>query len=1288
MISFRIEIGGKMNCAKTSFERSAGLLLLLTFLLPVFSTVFGVESSLAYYGTDGRLVYGLYANQNETDAINRLPDFSFCGYQGGGVAIPDVPTVLTVCPQEGDDTQLIQSAIDNVSARSADANGFRGAVLLKAGRYQVQSTLRIRVSGVILRGEGQDVLGTVLEAVTPSDYDVISLGSGSDSYGAQSGTIRAITSSYVPSGAVSFEISDTSGYDVGDWISVQRTPNQFWIDDLAMGQWGWTPAGYVTDHERRVTAITGNTLTVDVPLVDVYQDKYGRGRVFKLNPISRIRNCGIENVRLESCYSGNTDEQHPWDAIRVQYAENSWIRGVTAQYFAYSCVNLGSYARYITVEDCAFIDPKSIITGGRRYSFNIDGTATRNLFQRCYSHESRHDFVLGSKTRGPNAFVDCYADRSHADSGPHHRWSTGTLLDNVYSSNSIDVENRESSGSGHGWSGAQMVFWNCQTPNMRSDAPKGAMNFAIGAKAAKREGNWAPEEPFGWWEHQNLDVSPRSLYFQQLRDRLGQAAVERVTTASQRAGNIWSDLLAWGGKTRFQPDPLRDTPRDQQLKVGSPVIFEVFAQTEVAVSRYEWYELTDAGYIHVGENSPLLILPNGQPADLGRTFFCRVLTGMGPHWSPTASIVSTLAGTNAALSKPTLASSFYSSSYTAEKAVDGNPSTFWNSAASDDYPWWQVNLGENCTISHVNFVNRATSTSTLLARLSDLQIQVLDGSQAVLFTSPLINPQNQAPTGSNEILTYFLPSPVTGRYVKITKMTGPGQSWSDAQTNIAEIQVFTGAAIPSTPAHVTATAGDGTILLDWNDNAESDFSQYVVYRSTLPGAGYLRIAEGLTDSHYVDVDGLDLQTRYYYVVRAENRSGNLSGFSNEVSCIPQITPTVPTGLHASGSDGFVRLLWDGNTQPDFSHFTLFRSRNCIAGFVSIASNLTLCEYIDDTVEDSKTYYYVITETNLDGIESAFSAPVDVVPKIQTNLAINQPTTASSYYGSAVPEYAVDGLTSDYPYIWHSAQDGSDPQPWIRVDLPDTIRVDKIRIHNRANAGTYSRNRDFDLDILNSEGLLAWSNYDEATGEGSLINEDNWMNSPAVIDYIVPVTAGGRAIVLTKRSGLAGASATANIAELEVFRRHEPPAPVTGLAVMPWNGGVLVNWTGSVSAGESYRVYRRLTGDDYIQIAAVSSANQYADTAAPRGNRIGYTVTAVDTEGVESGYSAEASITLQLTADLDSSGAVDSRDFVLFSRLWLLDGSGVSTADIAPDGGDQMVDIMDLVILADQWLNGK
>jgi hypothetical protein len=226
---------------------------------------------------------------------------------------------------------------------------------------------------------------------------------------------------------------------------------------------------------------------------------------------------------------------------------------VTAEHFGYAAVSIGGDSAFNTVEDCAMLAPVSQITGGRRYSFNLSG-GIGNLFQRCYSDRSRHDFVSGARTTGPNVWLDCYSSRSYADDGPHHRWATGLLFDNTVSLD-LDVQNREDSGTGHGWAGAQTLFWNALAEGIICDAPPGAMNWAIGCTGARNQGSWAPEEADGWWESHLHPVAPRSLYLHQLQDRLGPAAVAAITLPAQRDGRIWGQLAAWAGEGRLESAP-------------------------------------------------------------------------------------------------------------------------------------------------------------------------------------------------------------------------------------------------------------------------------------------------------------------------------------------------------------------------------------------------------------------------------------------------------------------------------------------------------------------------------------------------------------------------------------------------------------------------------------------------------------------------------------------------------------------------------------------------------------
>ena len=533
-----------MNVQRLSF--------LIFSLFGVCLTHNQIFSQLIYLN-QGELTYVPFAMQGQSNEVNTIPDFSYAGYMGGGVSLPtDISIEATVSPEEGDDTQRIQDAIDLVEALEPDQNGFRGVVLIKAGHYSLENILTIRKSGVILRGEGQGLNGTVLHSNPRVEHSVISiLGAGGISKDAQSE--QAITTDYVPVGSYSFEVEDASDFEVGEKIVVTRTPNQVWIDELGMDQetlcvgdpecFGWTPSIYTIDHERVIIGISGNTISINIPIVDVIEDVYGSGSISKIQSSSRISQCAVENMRIQSFYDSNSDESHAWTAVRLRDSENCWVKQVTGQYLAFSTVNIES-ANFTTVQDCAYIDPKSQVTGGRRYSFAIQ-EGLGNLFQRCYAIDGRHDFVTGSRVTGPNVFLDGLAESAESDIGPHHRWATGILFDNIRAA-STRVWNRGSSGTGHGWSGAQTMFWNIDSYNgeFRVDSPHGSMNWGIGCIGTNQTGE-------GYWESWGDHVQPRSLYLQQLEDRLGLSAVDHVVIPEQQSGEIYDLLATWGGQGNF-----------------------------------------------------------------------------------------------------------------------------------------------------------------------------------------------------------------------------------------------------------------------------------------------------------------------------------------------------------------------------------------------------------------------------------------------------------------------------------------------------------------------------------------------------------------------------------------------------------------------------------------------------------------------------------------------------------------------------------------------------------------
>ncbi|WP_282939104.1 hypothetical protein [Paenibacillus sp. RC67] len=488
---------------------------------------------------------------------NRIADFSNCGYMGGGVPIPDAQVRLVLSPAsaEGDDTARIQQAIDELSCMPIGKDGLRGALLLQRGTYRIAGTLYIRESGVVLRGEGQGEDGTILHGTGAIKRDLLQVLGSTPNLMEEKGT--DITDLYVPSGSRTFHVADASGFSVGDTIAVLRYGNADWISAIDMdtitprpnagGTKQWAPFELLFD--RVIKGIEGNVVTIDAPITNAIEARWGGGRLFPYDDKGRIEQVGLENLRIDSDFDpeitdtqvdarpGNTtycaDESHIVNFVTLNFVKNAWIRDVTGYHLEHSLVTIDRYAKWVTVQDCTVRDMVSIITGGRRYCFHVTGQLS--LIQRCDTETARHAFVFDAKVSGPNVFLDSESRIDFNASEPHHRWSVGGLYDNV--SSPIYIRDRGWMGSGHGWAGANYVTWNTEGV-LTVQQPPTAQNYAIG-HIGKQERPFLPNQhdlrprQDGFWDRYGQHVEPRSLYLQQLKERLGDNAVQNIAKAPE-----------------------------------------------------------------------------------------------------------------------------------------------------------------------------------------------------------------------------------------------------------------------------------------------------------------------------------------------------------------------------------------------------------------------------------------------------------------------------------------------------------------------------------------------------------------------------------------------------------------------------------------------------------------------------------------------------------------------------------------------------------------------------------
>jgi len=504
-----------------------------------------VDATWVHFSSNGTLVY------NSDDLGNHLIDYSYAGYEGGGVALPANQAVKTnLTALSGDNKTAIQNAINYVGGLPADANGIRGVVLLAPGKYNISGGLSLNKSGVILRGSGNTTNGTVIHVTsTATGGNAITIAGSSGAKQVSGSTQANITDTYVPLGATSFHVDSTSGLAVGTGIVVRRPWTSSWINAIGMsGIWG---SGQ-NDAERTITAINGTQITVDMPLPTPIEQKWCTGIVYPYTDSGRVEQTGVENLRLVSDWglaTTGTTNGFGWTGTHFGSAKNCWARDIAFDGFGIGANAATSpQTKFCTVQDCTF--DHGIDNGSARPpAFEIDGQMC--LFQRLTGINGFHHLCQTSdEATGPNVYLYCNATGSTFDGGPHRAWAVSLLTDNEFGT-VHNVHITIVTGGNDGWGAGYSTFYNCHTSNHTIECPQvdHHYNWWIGGSGTQN----ATTMP-GIFDHDGTTVTPTSLYLEQLKERLGGQAVENIG---------------------YQMFTISATPASQSVASGSTATFTV-----------------------------------------------------------------------------------------------------------------------------------------------------------------------------------------------------------------------------------------------------------------------------------------------------------------------------------------------------------------------------------------------------------------------------------------------------------------------------------------------------------------------------------------------------------------------------------------------------------------------------------------------------------------------------------------------------------------------------------------
>lgn len=508
-------------------------LILLSIFWPVMqASAQGWQSEIVFEGADGTLEY--VADEEG----NRIPDFSHAGYRGGGVALPEYPVVLTIQPVEGDNTTHIQQAIDDVSARTPDANGVRGALLLDVGVYRVSKQILLHTSGVVLRGRGQGADSTsnsIIKRTGNLTESVIMVASGGsvDAWQEIAGTRSDITSAFVQVGDRNFDVADPALYEPGEQIIITQPITDLWLEAIDGGGTASDPPWEISEFDiaytRRIIAIQDSSLLVDAPVFNHLDRSLAQSFVYKRDSTGQIEEVGIERLRVEIETEGPIAENHARSAIEFVHTANAWAHNVTALHFLYAGIDV-RHSIHVTIKGSEALEPHSVIEGGKRYNFAVFKSQLV-LFENNLATEGRHNYVgNGEAWDSGIVFLNNVSQDAHTSSEPHRHWGQGFLYDNHVEVGSslrqlrLRLGNRGSFGTGHGWSAVHSVAWNCKMNNTSAsiEKPPTAQNYAIGCEGYISADAGSFNQSDGYIEGSNRSgLYPSSLYLKQLADRLG-----------------------------------------------------------------------------------------------------------------------------------------------------------------------------------------------------------------------------------------------------------------------------------------------------------------------------------------------------------------------------------------------------------------------------------------------------------------------------------------------------------------------------------------------------------------------------------------------------------------------------------------------------------------------------------------------------------------------------------------------------------------------------------------------
>jgi len=197
----------------------------------------------------------------------------------------------------------------------------------------------------------------------------------------------------------------------------------------------------------------------------------------------------------------------------------------------------------------------------------------------------------------------------------------------------------------------------------------------------------------------------------------------------------------------------------------------------------------------------------------------------------------------------------------------------------------------------------------------------------------------------------------------------------DSVGNISDyssiVSGFYDSIIPTAPTKLNLLIESRKATLSWNKSPDADIKLYNVYYSGNSSPDVINYSTA--DSSIVILNLLN-NKKYFFRIKAEDSTGNLSDYSSEISGLfDDIAPEEPTGLKILVEKNQIILNWNKNEEVDINYYALYYSTSSEPTELKGASTDTTTSILN--LDNNIKYYFRLKAHDLTGNVSSYSETV-------------------------------------------------------------------------------------------------------------------------------------------------------------------------------------------------------------------------------------------------------------------------------------------------------------------------